>query len=43
MIIGSKQRLTNIANDPKIVLGEAEIKCVDKSVINLCFGNQGNG
>ena len=31
MIIGSKQRLTNIVNDPKIGLGEAEIKRVDKS------------
>ena len=31
MIIGSKQRLTNITNDPKIELGEAEIKRVDKS------------
>ena len=30
-IIGSKQRLTNITNDPKIELGEAEIKRVDKS------------
>ena len=31
MIIGSKQRLTNITNDPKIELGEAEIKRVEKS------------
>ena len=31
MIIGSKQRLINITNDPKIELGEAEIKRVDKS------------
>ena len=31
MITGSKQRLTNITNDPKIELGEAEIKRVDKS------------
>ena len=31
MIIGSKQRLTNITNDPKIELGELEIKRVDKS------------
>ena len=31
MIIGSKQRLTNITNDPRIALGEAEIKRVDKS------------
>ena len=31
MIIGSKQRLTNITNDPRIELGEAEIKRVDKS------------
>ena len=31
MIIGSKQRLTNITNEPKSELGEAEIKRVDKS------------
>ena len=31
MIIGSKQRLTIIVNDPKIELGEAEIKRADKS------------
>ena len=31
MIIGSKQRLSNITNDPKFELGEAEIKRVDKS------------
>ena len=31
MIKGSKQRLTNITNDPEIELGEAEIKRVDKS------------
>ena len=31
MIIGSKQRLTNITNDKKIELGEAEIKRVDTS------------
>ena len=31
MIIGSKQRFTNIVNDPKIELEEAEIKRVDKS------------
>ena len=30
MIIGLKQRLTNITNDPKIELGEAEIERVDK-------------
>ena len=31
MIIGSKQPLTNIVSGPKIELGEAEIKRVDKS------------
>ena len=31
MIIRSKQHLPNITNDPKIELGEAEIKRVDKS------------
>jgi hypothetical protein len=31
MIIGSKQRLANIINDPQIELGEATIKRVNKS------------